>query len=68
MIEFANTIIAMTGSRSDVVHLPLPRDDPSRRKPDITLAQKELQWHPRVLVREGLALTVAYFQAELTLP
>ena len=60
--ELARMIIAMTGSRSELVFRELPTDDPVRRKPDTTKARKLLDWEPRVSVEEGLAATVAYFR------
>ena len=52
----------MTGSRAKIVFKPLPQDDPTQRKPDITLAQKKLGWQPRVPLEEGLAKTIEYFR------
>ncbi len=57
--ELARTIIEVTGSPSGVVHRPLPVDDPTRRRPDITLARNALGWEPTTPLAEGLALTVA---------
>jgi UDP-glucuronate decarboxylase len=65
MLELAQTIIELTGSRSALVKKPLPSDDPKRRCPDITLAKKELGWQPRVPLKEGLARTIAYFDTLL---
>lgn len=59
--EFAETILDLTGSQSQVVYEPLPVDDPKVRCPDISLAKKELDWEPRVSIREGLKRTVEYF-------
>ncbi len=59
--ELASTIIAMTRSRSRIVHLSLPVDDPRRRRPDISRAQRLLGWSPRVSLSEGLEQTVSYF-------
>ena len=61
MLELVNLVIEATGSRSKVVFLPLPQDDPCRRRPDITLAKKELGWSPTMPFRIGLAETVSYF-------
>lgn len=58
----AEKIVAITGSRSELVFKPLPQDDPRRRKPDISLAQKELGWQPEVDIDEGLSKTIAYFE------
>ena len=65
MLELAQTILELTGSRSTLVRKPLPSDDPKRRCPDISLAEKELGWRPRVPLKEGLAKTIAYFDALL---
>lgn len=59
--EFAERIIALTGSRSKIVNLPLPADDPQQRQPDITLAHERLGWQPTVHVETGLQRTIAYF-------
>ncbi|MEX0362541.1 MAG: UDP-glucuronic acid decarboxylase family protein [Allomuricauda sp.] len=62
MLELAENIIDITGSKSKIVHLPLPSDDPMQRKPDISLAQEKLtDWNPSVDLREGLGKTIAYF-------
>ena len=71
ILELAETILEMTGSRCPLVRKPLPFDDPQRRCPDISLAKKELAWEPRVSLREGLARTIEYFESVLrrgTLP
>jgi UDP-glucuronate decarboxylase len=59
--ELAEVIIAQTGSRSKIVRLPLPADDPRQRQPEIALAHKLLDWTPRTPLKEGLAKTIAYF-------
>lgn len=59
--RLAETVIDMTGSKSRIVEKPLPGDDPKQRRPDITLARKELGWEPTVELREGLTKTIAYF-------
>lgn len=61
--ELAETVLELTGSRSKMVHRDLPVNDPMQRKPDITLARKELDWDPKVSLREGLAKTIHYFDA-----
>ncbi len=61
ILEFAQRIIAATGSRSKVVHRPLPSDDPKQRKPDISLAKAKLGWQPQIDLEQGLARTVADF-------
>lgn len=63
--ELAEKVIALTGSRSKLVYRPLPSDDPTQRKPDITLACERLQWKPVVQLEEGLKKTIAYFEEEL---
>ena len=63
MIELATLIRQMTGSKSEIVHEPLPKDDPVRRNPDISRAQKLLGgWGPKVPLEEGIAATIAYFR------
>lgn len=61
----AELVIAMTGSKSKIIYLPLPQDDPRQRKPDITLARKELNWEPTVSLEAGLEKTVEYFRRTL---
>jgi UDP-glucuronate decarboxylase len=63
--SLAQMIIKMTGSKSKIIFLPLPQDDPKQRKPDITLAKKELNWSPKVDAETGLAKTVEYFRKTL---
>jgi len=62
MLELADQVIELTGSRSKVVHGPLPADDPKHRQPDITQAKAVLGWEPKVALREGLTQTIAYFR------
>lgn len=62
MRQLAEQVIALTGSKSTVVHLPLPADDPRQRQPDISLAQEKLGWTPKVELAEGLQHTIAYFR------
>jgi UDP-glucuronate decarboxylase len=61
MLELANLVIELTGSRSKIKFLPLPADDPRQRQPDIGCALRELNWKPRIALRDGLAKTIAYF-------
>ena len=61
--ELADMVIEMTGSKSRIVHEDLPADDPVKRRPDITLARKKLNWAPTVQLREGLAKTIEWFRA-----
>lgn len=63
--ELAERIIRLTGSRSKIVRKPLPKDDPKRRKPDITLARRTLKFEPRISLEEGLKKTIAYFREAL---
>ena len=63
--ELAALVIELTGSRSTVVHKPLPSDDPKQRCPDIGRARDTLGWEPTVMLREGLARTIAYFDEQL---
>ncbi len=62
MIELAQMIIDLTGSRSKLVHKALPQDDPRQRKPDISLAEKTLNWRPSVPLADGLEETIDYFR------
>jgi UDP-glucuronate decarboxylase len=61
ILELADMVIEMTGSKSELVRKPLPQDDPVMRKPDITIAQDKLGWQPKVPLREGLKKTIDYF-------
>lgn len=61
MLELAQTIVAITGSRSPIAFRPLPADDPRQRRPDIRLAESLLGWRPAIPLVEGLERTVAYF-------
>jgi UDP-glucuronate decarboxylase len=65
IIELAEKIIKLTGSSSEIVHTPLPSDDPVRRCPDISLAKKMLDWSPNISLDEGLIKTIAYFRKKL---
>lgn len=65
MLELAEKVIRFTGSRSKIVHRPLPQDDPTRRKPVIDLAKKELGWESKTPLDEGLKKTIQYFDAVL---
>ena len=62
MLQLAEEVISLTGSKSKIIHLPLPQDDPMQRKPDISLAHKELNgWEPKIQLKEGLKHTIKYF-------
>jgi len=65
ILSFADKIIAMTGSSSKIIYKPLPSDDPTQRKPDISLAWQKLGWKPAVTVDDGLQRTITYFKNEL---
>ena len=62
ILELAKKIIDITGSKSKIIYEKLPLDDPKQRKPDITLAKKELGWVPKVEIEEGLTKTIKYFE------
>ena len=61
----AEMVISLAGSRSEIVHLPLPQDDPLQRQPDISLAREKLGWQPTVALKDGLVRTVEYFEKTL---
>jgi UDP-glucuronate decarboxylase len=63
ILELARMVLELTGSKSELVYQPLPQDDPMQRKPDISLAGRELGWQPAVPLREGLRRTIDYFSA-----
>ena len=63
--QLAELVIELTGSKSQLVYRDLPADDPTQRKPDITLAKKELDWEPNIPLQEGLVETIAYFRRVL---
>ncbi len=62
ILELAEKIIKMTGSKSEIIFQPLPHDDPKQRKPDIALAKKELGWEPKISLDAGLKQTIVYFE------
>jgi UDP-glucuronate decarboxylase len=66
VLELAELVIELTGSRSRMTFLPLPSDDPKQRCPDISLAEKELGWRPQVPLREGLKRTIPYLERMLS--
>jgi len=61
--EIASLIIELAGSKSEMAHLPLPADDPTQRRPDLTIARTKLGWEPVTPLRDGLARTVEWFRA-----
>jgi len=67
MLELAERVIALSGSRSRLAFKPLPADDPKQRQPDIELARQALGWSPKVELEEGLKETIAYFRKLLAL-
>src|SRR6185369_15005046 len=62
ILELAQKVVKMTGSKSRIVYKPLPSDDPTQRQPDISLAKSTLGWTPSVSLEEGLEKTIAYFR------
>jgi len=62
MIELAENVLRLTQSKSKLVRMPLPADDPKQRKPDITKARSVLGWEPKVQLEDGLKETIAYFR------
>jgi UDP-glucuronate decarboxylase len=67
MLELAEKVIALTGSKSRLIYLPLPSDDPKQRQPDIGLAREKLGWEPKVNLEDGLKETISYFRKVLDL-
>ncbi len=68
ILQLAETVLDLTGSKSELVFKPLPKDDPKQRQPDITVAKEKLGWEPKVSLREGLVPTIAYFDKFLKRP
>jgi UDP-glucuronate decarboxylase len=66
MLELAERVVRLTGSRSRLVFRPLPQDDPRQRQPDIRLARERLGWEPKVSLEDGLKETIAYFRRLLS--
>ena len=62
ILNLAELIIKLTGSKSKIIHMPLPADDPVKRQPDITTAESVLNWKPKVGIEEGLMKTIQYFK------
>jgi UDP-glucuronate decarboxylase len=63
--ELAEMVIQMTNSKSKIIYLPLPSDDPTRRRPDLTLAKEKLNYSPTIQLKEGLSKTISYFDKYL---
>lgn len=63
--QLAEKVIEMTGSKSELVFKELPSDDPTQRRPDISLAKKMLEWEPTIQLEEGLGKTITYFEEVL---
>jgi UDP-glucuronate decarboxylase len=61
ILELAENVIALTGSKSKLIFMPLPSDDPMQRQPDISKAREILGWEPKVMLNEGLLKTIDYF-------
>lgn len=66
MLELANMVLELTGSKSKIIFQPLPHDDPRQRKPDITLAKSKLDWEPTVHLEDGLVKVIEYFRGVLS--
>ena len=62
MLELAQRVLELTGSKSEIVFLPLPADDPKQRRPDISVAKQVLDWEPKIALDEGLIRTIRYFE------
>ncbi|HEY3388666.1 MAG TPA: UDP-glucuronic acid decarboxylase family protein [Prolixibacteraceae bacterium] len=65
ILQLAELVIELTNSKSKIVRMPLPPDDPTQRQPNIDLAKKELNWEPKIELREGLLKTIDYFKSIL---
>ena len=63
MLELAEKVIKLTGTKSKIVKMPLPPDDPTQRQPDISLAKRELNWEPKIQLEDGLKKTIEYFRS-----
>jgi UDP-glucuronate decarboxylase len=66
MLELAEKVLELTGSSSEIEHLPLPQDDPKQRQPDISRAKKSLGWEPTIALNDGLVKTIEYFRSSLS--
>ena len=65
ILDFAREIIALTGAKSQLIHMELPIDDPKQRRPDISRAKHLLNWEPQISLREGLEKTIQWFAEEI---
>ena len=65
IVQLAEEVLKLTGSKSKLIYKPLPSDDPRQRRPDITLAKQVLNWAPSIELEEGLRKTIKYFQTKL---
>ena len=65
ILELAENILRLTKSKSKLIHMPLPSDDPTQRKPDISKANDDLLWEPKVQLEDGLKETINYFSTKL---
>jgi len=65
MLELANMVIRLTGSKSQIIFMPLPQDDPKQRRPDISLAKSKLGWEPKIQLEDGLKETIKYFKSKI---
>ena len=66
ILELAEKVIDLIGSKSKIKHLPLPQDDPTQRQPDISLAKEKLDWNPTITLDNGLKKTIKYFEEILS--
>jgi len=67
ILELAKLVIKLTNSKSELVFEPLPSDDPTQRRPDISIASKELEWKPNTELEAGLSHTIDFFRSQLEL-
>ena len=65
VMELAQKVLELTGSKSEIKNMPLPADDPTRRKPNISLAKEKLGWEPKVGFEDGLKRTIEEFSSRL---
>ena len=65
ILELAQKVIELTGSKSKIIYMPLPQDDPMQRKPVIELAREKLGWEPKIALEDGLKKTIEYFENQL---